>query len=100
VAQIARKTGKKPEELTVSVLAELFPEDMAKKLKSTGDSLKATIEKLKYRNDINQKLLNNAIEYVNFSLNLIMQPGPQTTQYGSRGMEKAMNGRHVLDIKY
>ena len=100
VAQIARKTGKKPEELTVSVLAELFPGDKANKLKSIRDNLMETIGKLKARNDANQKLIQNAIEYINFSLNLIMQPVPQTTQYGSKGPEKQIGSRTVLDIKY
>lgn len=100
VAQIAKKLGKKPGELTVSGVAEILPEDKARKLLSIRDSLKETIEKLKVKNDINQKLLNNAIEYINFSLNLIMQPSPQTTQYGRKGTEKQLNSGNVLDIKY
>jgi len=100
VAQIAKKADKRPEELTVSGLVDILPEDKAKMLASTRDKLKDTIEKLKYRNDLNQKLLNNAIEFVNFSLNLIMQPGPQTAQYGRKGLEQQVNGGNVLDIKY
>ncbi|NLX76517.1 MAG: flagellar protein FlgN [Clostridiaceae bacterium] len=100
IAQISRKTGKKPEEITVSYLAEIFPEDKAKRLTEIRDSLKETIERLKLKNDINQKLLNNALDYVNFSLNLMMQPSPQATQYGSKGTEKQVSGRNVLDIKY
>jgi len=100
VVQIARKLGKKPAEVTASCLAEILPEDKAKKLLSVRDSLRETIEKLKARNDTNQKLLENAIEYINFSLNLYMQPAPQTTQYGRKGAEKQINGGSVLDIKY
>lgn len=84
----------------MSYLAEIFPEDKAKRLTEIRDSLKETIERLKLKNDINQKLLNNALDYVNFSLNLMMQPSPQATQYGSKGTEKQVSGRNVLDIKY
>lgn len=100
IAQIARKVGKKPGELNVSYLVSILPEDKAQKLSAVRDSLKETIEKLKYRNDINQKLLNNAIDYINFSLNIIMQPAPQVTQYGRKGFEQQINGGNVLDIKY
>jgi hypothetical protein len=30
----------------------------------------------------------------------MMQPSPQATQYGSKGTEKQVSGRNVLDIKY
>lgn len=100
VAQIARKAGKKSEELTVSYLIELLPRDKAEKLSSVRDSLKKTIEKLQSQNDLNQKLINNAMDYVNFSLNLLTQPKPTTAQYGRNGLETQMNGGNMLDIKY
>lgn len=100
VAQIARKVGKRPGELTVSSLVNILPEDKARKLSSIRDNLKETIEKLKSKNDLNQKLLSNAVEYINFSLNLLTQPAPQITQYGRKGLEKQIKGGNVLDIKY
>ena len=84
----------------MSYLTSILPEEKAKRLSSTRDSLKETIEKLKVKNEVNEKLLNNAIDYVNFSLNLLMQPNPQTTQYGRKGVEKQIKGGNVLDIKY
>lgn len=100
VAQIAKKVGKTQEELTVSYLTSILPEEKARNLSSIRDNLKETIEKLKQKNDLNQKLLNNAIDYVNFSLNLFTQPSPQATQYGRKGLETHMNSKNVLDIKY
>jgi len=100
ITQISRKLCKKPKEITVSYLTSILPEEKAKRLSSTRDSLKETIEKLKVKNEVNEKLLNNAIDYVNFSLNLLMQPNPQTTQYGRKGVEKQIKGGNVLDIKY
>lgn len=100
VAQIAKKAEKKPEELTITYLLSILPEEKAKKLSSISDKLKETIGELRIKNELNQKLLKNAIDYVNFSLNLLTQPTPQATQYGRKGRETQSKTRNVLDIKY
>lgn len=100
IAQIAKSVGKKPEELTVTYLIDLLPKESAKRLALATDKLKKTIEKLTAKNTLNQKLLSNALEYVDFSLNLLTQPAPEAAQYGNKGKETGTKSRNVLDIKY
>lgn len=98
--QISRTTGVKSEDLTLSKLAELLPKEQSERLIRIRDNLQETIDKLKAKNDLNQQLIRNALEYVDFSLNLLTQPAPQTPQYGRKGTETGTKGGGFLDIKY
>lgn len=100
IEQIAAGAGKNPKELTLSELEQLFPGERAEKLSSLKEKLKDIIGKLNVKNDLNQKLIQNALDYVEFSLNLITQPVPQTAQYGRKGHETGTRNRGVLDIRY
>ncbi|HZK28463.1 MAG TPA: flagellar protein FlgN [Thermoclostridium sp.] len=100
IAHIAKITGKKCEDINISYLIGIAPAKEAKKLSSKRDELNRLIEQIREKNELNQKLINNSIEYVNFSLNLLTQTGPQTTQYGSTGNTTQAKDRNVLDIKY
>lgn len=100
IGHIAKTTGKKREEINISYLISILPEEKAKRLSSKRDELKQIIEDLRAKNDLNQKLIDNSVDYINFSLNLLTQPTPQPTQYGSTGNTTQTSGRNVLDIKY
>jgi flagellar biosynthesis/type III secretory pathway chaperone len=92
--------GKYSGDITVSDLVSLVPEEYSDQLSQVGKSLKETVNKLKNKNDLNLKLINNALEYVDFSLNLLTQPVPQAVHYGRKGNEEGSKTRGVLDIKY
>ena len=99
IGQISFKIGKASSEVTVSDIIKELPENQAKRLSDVRDKLKATVDKLKVKNDLNQKLLQNALDYVDFSLNLLTEPAPQTPQYGRKGYEEGRKARVVFDIK-
>jgi len=62
--------------------------------------LKETVMKLMLRNGINQKLIKNAVEYINFSLELLAAPAPEAPVYGRNGAEVSSGGkRSMLDIR-
>ncbi len=100
LGQVAKTIGRNPQELTLSQLAEQLPVEQAEKLIPIRDKLKEVVGKLAAKNDLNQQLIQNALEYVDFSLNLLTQPAPQTPQYGRKGNETGTKGRGILDIKY
>ena len=99
IGQISLKIGKASSEVTVNDIIKELPENQAKRLSDVRDKLKATVDKLKVKNDLNQKLLQNALDYVDFSLNLLTEPAPQTPQYGRKGYEEGRKTRVVFDIK-
>ncbi len=96
--QIEKGLGKN--NVALSELISLIPKEQAEKLSKAGERLKETVNKLSGKNSLNQKLIQNALEYVDFSLNLLSQPVPQTTQYGRKGDETSSKAQGVLDIKY
>lgn len=98
--QISKSIGKSADELKISDILEVLPADQARPLAEIRDKLMETIKKLSDRNALNQKLLQNALEYVDFSLNLLTQPAPQTTQYGRKGNEAGAKSHGILDIKF
>jgi flagellar biosynthesis/type III secretory pathway chaperone len=100
VGQISKGLGKKPEELILTDLAAVLPAEQANRFSAIRDKLKAVVDKLQSKNDLNQRLLKNALDYVDFTLNLLTQPGPQSAQYGRKGNETGSPGRRILDIKY
>lgn len=98
--QIGKAIGKNPQQLTLSEIAAQLAGEQAERLAGIRVRLKETIDKLTAKNNLNQQLLKNALEYVDFSLNLLTQPAPQTNQYGRKGIETGTQGRGILDIKY
>lgn len=100
IGQIGRSIGNYSDSITVTDLINLAPEEYSERLSRISKSLKETVNKLKNKNDLNLKLINNALEYVDFSLNLLTQPVPQAVQYGRKGNEQESKSRTVLDIKY
>lgn len=52
------------------------------------------------RNGINQKLIGNAMEYINFNLELLAAPAPEAPVYGKTGAEVSSGRkRSMLDIR-
>jgi flagellar biosynthesis/type III secretory pathway chaperone len=100
IGQIGRSTGNYSNNITVTDLISLVPDEYSSRLSQVSQSLKETINKLKNKNDLNMQLIKNALEYVDFSLNLLTQPVPQAVQYGRKGNEEGAKSRGVLDIKY
>jgi len=108
--QIARVREQYAAELNVSLglaagasleeAEKLLPDDQAAPLADIGMKLKETIMKLMLRNGINQKLIENALEYINFSLELLAGPAPEASVYSRTGTEVPAGGqRSLLDIK-
>jgi len=100
IEQIAAGLGKNPKELKLSELEGMLPDDQAGMLNSARNKLKDVIGKLTAKNDLNQNLIRNALDYVDFTLNLITRPVPQTAQYGRKGNETETLSSGVLDIRY
>lgn len=98
--QIAVSVQKTPAELTLDHIISLLPPEKTQKLTRLKNSLKETVSQLTVKNELNQKLIQNALDYVDFSLNLLTQPAPQMTQYGRKGKETTGKGRRVLDVRY
>ncbi len=87
--------------LTIDVIKEQVKEPYKKPLDDIHTKLKKVVEKLSYRNGMNQKLIENAINTINFNIQLIASPQPAVPLYGRSGQEVSNNAkRSMLDVKY
>ncbi|NLN64334.1 MAG: flagellar protein FlgN [Clostridiaceae bacterium] len=98
--QISKAIGRNPKEMTLTDLIAHIPPEQASRVTQIRDELQKTIRQFTAKNDLNQKLIQNALEYVDFSLNLLTRDTPGATQYGRKGNETNVKNRGILDIKY
>lgn len=86
---------------TLESIKNSLPQDQALALGKIQRKLKETVMRLASRNSINQRLIERAIQYIDFNLELITAPQAATPIYGKSGAEIS-NGhkRSLLDIKY
>lgn len=98
LADIANVVNRDVETLKLIDLIQMLEKkpDQQELLVEVHGRLKQTISKLKEINDKNQLLLNDAIEMVDFNLNMIraMRTAPQTANYN----KKAYSNGNVLGI--
>lgn len=86
---------------TLEEAQKSLPDPEAAQLADIRAKLKETVMKLALRNGINQRLIENALEYINFNLELLASPAPEASVYGKSGAEVSTGGkRSVLDIRY
>jgi flagellar biosynthesis/type III secretory pathway chaperone len=97
---IALVLNKKPEVMTVSYLTELLgdkPE--AGELKEAAKSLIETLDKLSEINDLNKVLLQNALEYVDFSINVIRSTAGNQPSFSSP-YGNISSGNGLFDVRH
>jgi flagellar biosynthesis/type III secretory pathway chaperone len=71
-ADIAEVLGKRGQVLDLAALIECMAgQPQQEPLREAGDRLRGILAELKEHNDFNNLLIQNALEYVNYSLNLI-----------------------------
>jgi len=81
--QIAKSLGKVPEDITLSELAERFPE-----LNDVKADLEEVLTNLREINDLNTQLIKQAIKVVELSIDLISAP-VQSNVYNRPGEKEA-----------
>lgn len=101
VQQISSDLGEDYKSFNLKKLEEKIDEPYKTQLKDVGEKLSAVIKKLSDRNDINRKLIENALKYIDFNIQLLSSPQPEAPTYGKTGNEVS-NGmkRSVIDFKY
>ncbi|NLM74460.1 MAG: flagellar protein FlgN [Clostridiaceae bacterium] len=101
IKKISGGIGQDPGSVTLSELIKQVPQPYSQQLEDIGNRLTKLINELSARNDINKKLIENALQYVDFSIQLMASPQPEAPVYGKSGNEVSnAPKRSVLDIKY
>ncbi|TCW42212.1 FlgN protein [Thermohydrogenium kirishiense] len=85
-------------EITISELCKMLPEDDAKKLKKIQKEFESLLKALNDRNELNKSLLQQSIEFVNYSLSIISNNLVEDNGiYGDNGSVKHVSS--IIDRK-
>lgn len=85
--------------ISISELTNFLDDDKAKRLNQIKLEILDIITELKNVNELNAKLINNSLEYIDFSINLLMQTGSDNNNYSKSGKVESGGQRRVFDIK-
>ena len=101
IVKICEETGLDYKTMTLDVLKQQMPAQYQKALIDAKDKLNEVVNKLIARNGINEKLIDNAVKYIDFNMQLISSPQPSVPQYGRTGNEVNNNTkRSILELKF
>lgn len=99
IGSISAEIGAHPSKMTVSELANLLGSEQSERLKNAQNSLKGTIDRLQNTNELNSRLINNSLEYIEFSINLLTAAGALNNSYGSNGRTDDGKKKNFFDVK-
>jgi flagellar biosynthesis/type III secretory pathway chaperone len=87
IKDICTVTNKKEALMTVSKLVDILPKQESVKLKAVADDLEAVLKKFKRINDTNKQLIQQSLDYINFTVNVVhsMNSVPQGNIYQAKG---------------
>jgi flagellar biosynthesis/type III secretory pathway chaperone len=101
VAKLCKALDMNSSQLTVSELAKVLKPELKNKLEDIQDKLKKTFSELKAANDVNGQLIEQSLEYIDYSINLFTGSGMETgSLYGDAGKDKGKQGKKsIIDTK-
>lgn len=98
VKSLAEAYEKEPQEINAEFIEEVMPPDEAKRFYGTYDSLKKVLKDIDEKNRINEILINQALDYIQFSIELLAQSNKQESGYSPSGKTRE-NALHFIDQK-
>jgi len=97
VKNICKQYGRPEENLKVDELCEFVTEGKDE-LMSFKTNITNILNEIKSVNSLNEKLINNSLEYINFALSFATGADKAVT-YGQEGQKNEKGPNNILDIK-
>ncbi|XER08374.1 hypothetical protein SRRS_39890 [Sporomusa rhizae] len=99
IQELAAALGIAPERAVLSELVEHADSDTAAELKKIGQQFSGLAGELTQLNELNEKLIQQSLEFVNYNINVLSQATAEST-YAPKGQpETTRPGRSLLDTK-
>jgi len=86
-------------ETTAEKLKDILPADKKKEFESIVEELKGILLKLQRSNEVNEKLIRGALEYINFSIELMTSAVKKNTGYDAGGRTSEEGTLRIIDKK-
>jgi len=99
VSALAKDIGINEANTTISELSKYIDKDQAQRLKEHKSKLLNIIGEIKTKNDLNSKLIQNSIDYINFSVNVLSSTSSGDNNYGNTGNTNEGKKKTYFDVK-
>ncbi|AEV70535.1 flagellar protein FlgN [Acetivibrio clariflavus] len=86
-------------DITISELAKYLDNENAQRLENCKNNLLNIINEIKNVNDLNSKLIQNSIDYINFSINLLSSIPEANNNYSKSGNTNEGIQKTYFDVK-
>lgn len=84
---ICKDKNLKKEDINISKITELSDNETKKRLKSLTDEFKKIIDEINFHNNLNTKLIESHLDYIDVSFSLLLNKD-NNTSYNNDGMAK------------
>jgi len=98
VLKLAQMYKKDVDEVKHDFIAKLLPREEAEAFSKINKELKDVIGKVQESNKINGRLIRQALEYIEFSIELLTDAGDNKTNYSADGV-RTQETIHFIDKK-
>ena len=98
IEAIAREYKKDVSEINAEFMGKVLPEDDARKFFEIYEELKKVLKDIDEKNKINEKLIIRALEYIQFTVDLITQSSKEESGYSADGKTRE-NALNFIDRK-
>ena len=98
VKEICRLYGKEEKSLKIDELCEFVTEGK-EELQAFKAEISQILKELKKANSLNDALIKNNLEYINFAVSLATNAQKSNTIYAQKGQNNVKGQRNILDIK-
>ncbi len=99
VDEISVQLGRKADDITISELEKVLPEEQAKELKDCQDKMTDIFNDLRHANEMNSKLIKNSLDYIDFSVNILTNAGSSGDIYEKSGRSNDSKKKNFFDMK-
>ncbi|KYO64121.1 flagellar protein FlgN [Thermovenabulum gondwanense] len=82
-----------------SYMINLFPEEIKKEMDEVTGKLRSTLQNLDEKNRLNESLIKSALEFINNSIELLVDAAKFRAGYGADGKLSEKEGMRIIDKK-
>ncbi len=99
VNDLSKELRTNPWDLTISELFRYLDKDQTQRFEAYKTKLLSTISEIKTINELNSKLIQNSIDYINFSVNVLSSVPEENNNYGNTGNTNEGKKKAYFDVK-
>ena len=99
VEQLSKEVNLKDNNLNISEIIQYGDREQKQQLEEYRGKMGKLIAELAHTNQINSKLIENSLEYIDFSLNLMANADVTSNNYGNKGSSTERSRKNLFDIK-